>query len=583
MPPKGSRKRVGIREGADEAGPAQRQRSSRSAALQQPNLDEAALPGEEQDKILKKQAAARLFWESFDGNLLAAWLKDFKENPLSAQQLGDRALVIDTLVDRAADRPAGKNTKEQLATMRVNFNRIVPNHFGPPPGMHVTAVLVVPAPAATAATRSSWPDGSDVEMEDVEPVGASSTPVRQLLRQPLFPLSGYQASVISTVKAVAPASGLTVASSSPPPILVECESCTIVNHEMKARWICSGCHLRGDLKANDPTNVVLLHQQTAALSARSLSGSSSIGQSSQIDTSARIEIGLSALDRGYIRLAERGGIFPLFAGPAAGAPISHLSAIAESRKAPGATATEAPSEYLIALIRAGKLTAISHAIPRPLAGGTVEEDVAFAAGPGGSIVVRPRAADVAANLESLQQFCRALFSTILPSLIDRPAALMQWVALGRTALELEARYDWNTAAAYLAQLLNERVTQHLPFADLSQQCLASVQLARGDKRGAVSAAVPPHLQGGNLSGKQGPAPLDKDQPCGKWNVGACTYANCRYKHSCKFCGGAHRAMDTPSCAIRLPKLPRENKGDYKPHDHKPKDKLRDSKSAEFDN
>jgi hypothetical protein len=36
----------------------------------------------------------------------------------------------------------------------------------------------------------------------------------------------------------------------------------------------------------------------------------------------------------------------------------------------------------------------------------------------------------------------ALFSTILPALVDMPAALSQWFALGRTALQLERTRGW---------------------------------------------------------------------------------------------------------------------------------------------
>src|SRR5688500_9121026 len=50
---------------------------------------------------------------------------------------------------------------------------------------------------------------------------------------------------------------------------------------------------------------------------------------------------------------------------------------------------------------------------------------------------------------SAQAFCMALFSTILPALVDMPAALSQWFALGRTALQLERTRGWQAADGYV--------------------------------------------------------------------------------------------------------------------------------------
>ena len=49
-------------------------------------------------------------------------------------------------------------------------------------------------------------------------------------------------------------------------------------------------------------------------------------------------------------------------------------------------------------------------------------------------------------------------STLEGPLVDRPQALMEWVALGRTALQLEEQYgSWAKAQTYVEQLLMERV------------------------------------------------------------------------------------------------------------------------------
>jgi hypothetical protein len=68
-----------------------------------------------------------------------------------------------------------------------------------------------------------------------------------------------------------------------------------------------------------------------------------------------------------------------------------------------------------------------------------------------------------------------MFGTILPVLIDRPAAMMEWITLGRTALALSPTpARWPVAAAYMEQLLAERVPQRKPLSDTSDLVLRTV-------------------------------------------------------------------------------------------------------------
>ena len=135
-------------------------------------------------------------------------------------------------------------------------------------------------------------------------------------------------------------------------------------------------------------------------------------------------------------------------------------------------------------------------------------------------------------LASMSQFTRALVCTILPALISRPAAMVQWLALARTVAELDERKGWPEASRYLTQVLYERCRQRLPFAPVSQSSLDAARY------------VP-----------AGFTPVGKDvvagRSCSMYNFGrdGCTHGqSCKYAHVCAHCGAQHPAKACPSHA-----------------------------------
>jgi hypothetical protein len=147
---------------------------------------------------------------------------------------------------------------------------------------------------------------------------------------------------------------------------------------------------------------------------------------------------------------------PLFTGPDAGAAMSHLAAVAHVQRAHDSSAVVPPSSSLIDLIRAGKLTEIGFAVPRSRLAVSAEMDNAvgaFALTESGQLSHISKLATAPPVVASAQQFCLALFATILPALIDRPAAMMEWITLGRTALTLEAQHDWSVARSYVSRVI----------------------------------------------------------------------------------------------------------------------------------
>ena len=552
-PKKAPRKRAAAPASAPPGSAKKQKRGSgrAPATYNEDALAEGGVPSAAEKALFDERA----FWSNFSTPLNLSWILDYGGNGLEKKHYRDRSVILDTLVIKHPPHPGGTTLKAQLATMQANFEEMNPAFEGETPGLEP----VTPDP-------SDEDEDVDMTAQTAPPPAASSQAAadERSAQRKLFPDKDPASSIFSSDPGTPKKSGGTAGgklldkdfSDKTSDLWVDCKSCLAerpIDAYAKERWVCLNCHRRGDLEANDDRNV-RLRADWLALRATIKSGNSSgdsTGQSHAAELATARDAGISALDRSYIRLAERGAPCPIFTGPRAGAPLSHGEALAESRKAQGASATQAPSEHLIALIRSGKLTAISHAVPRPLSGGATDENQTFQTTADGSLVLRTKEVDIPQNLGSLQQFCKAMFSTIIPALIDRPAALMQWVALGRSALELHERfdYDWTLAAAYMTQLLNERVPQALPFAEMSQACLQTVMMARLIRNGGPSRGDPrpsgpgnqnPHNRG-EIRKEESAGDPRAYNACRNWNNGYCGYQGCRNSHVCFICKGAHRA------------------------------------------
>ena len=515
--------------------------------------------GKAAEAELEKHRLDNIFWEKFDNRLLAAWLSDYPDHTLQKAKLSDRNAVISYLVQNGAARPDGPSSSNHLAHMRAIFKEQNSEWKGPLPGLNPALVQDdLPAEKRAASPQDSVSD----EDEDVDMTqGVTTTPAPSAKKQLAF---GSAQSVSTSASAIRPALKQHPSSSAhSAPLsshyqLSKCTTClTAAEDPQASAWICSSCCLRGDLPANDPANIAL-NAQRVAQSARVVSyAASSSGQSQPAETAAR-ETGLSALDREYDKQAKRGETFALFAGPRAGAPLLHTAALRTVRTTPSGPATQQPSEQLIELIRSGKFKTVGHAIPRPLDNNAIEDGMPEVVGVGadGTLKAQSKAFVPPAACSSSAQFSLALFSTILPSLIDRPAAMVQWMALARTALELEKIYDWPTASAYIAQLLNERIPMCEPFNTISSECLNSVQLARALRSGPPSL---PRLDQQHHQHQQNvnAANRGQQQICMKWNNARCEGV-CRYTHICSEC----RSADHPR--VKCPKASSSSSSSSKP-------------------
>jgi hypothetical protein len=149
----------------------------------------------------------------------------------------------------------------------------------------------------------------------------------------------------------------------------------------------------------------------------------------------------------------------------------------------------------------------------------------------------PAAAGAAPALLSSHAFFTALVCTILPALADRPAAHAEWLALTRTALEVEGENGWPAALEYLSQLLGTRVALRKGFAAASESAIFFVEHAA---RAAHAGNLPTPAASVVTLTPSRPSFQKRDEACIHWNQNKCVRGlACLYQHHCAICSGNH--------------------------------------------
>jgi len=319
-------------------------------------------------------------------------------------------------------------------------------------------------------------------------------------------------------------------------------------------FLCPHCRLRGDLPISDPINAhlraVVMRPPAPAVASPTALVTTLSGQST--DNALKP---LSALDASLVRVAAYGVAQPRFVGADAAAALTHQQALALSARAWDTAKFQSPSDSLVALIRAGKLRDVGFALPRlhQTAHGRDEAESGSLSLSGNSISFVNKA-PVAPVISSSQQLAMALFSSILPALIDRPAALMGWITLGRTALAMESQWGWPAAAQYMQRQLASCIDAGRPFADSADPHVLFPILATLSHTQPRAAGTPALHSTGPRSGSAG----SSKSVCYNWNSDkACRSTDCKFAHQCLGCGSSdHRGMSCPkgptTMAMRRP-------------------------------
>lgn len=513
-----------------------------------------------------KRAENESFWSQFDTPLLVAWLHDFKQckKKLTLEEQADRDLVLKRIssADWAARPRAGEELRE-LTMLYLNsggaaMNGVLPGLFKAAPVVpsQVGESSAVGEPAHPGQGSNPQSGAKTSSLAKPQPrkmtaakISAIATPMRNKARDfMLVPDDEHGDEEEEEF----------VGLGSPPlhPRVRphKCKHCTRATVADDCMFVCDYCHMRSDLPADHATNKAFLQlaqaraagpaSSTASSSSSSAAATASSSGQSASDTASLLLSADKLLEKEYEKMLATNPANPLFGSEAP--TITPAEVFNLNRKAWKASATERPSPALLKAIRQGKLINVGFAIPVSRGASTDDALITLS---GGGLGVRSKSAP---KVESLQQFMSALLSTILPALLHDPSGMLQWITLGRTALAIsEHTGGFTAAAAYVEQLLGERIFDQKDFCAVSLDILSTVD---ANSRGGGAGARATRPAGGSGrdrergGGNSSSAPGGDRATCFDFNKGNCPRGkNCYYQHKCMGCGSQHPQT---TCSVR---------------------------------
>ena len=228
--------------------------------------------------------------------------------------------------------------------------------------------------------------------------------------------------------------------------------------------------LRADLSLEHPINAAHCAQQAAAAAAASgqrgpRPTSRDRGQS---DRRFAPHVGdvVAESDRRSRQLSTLARVRPpwgAFAGPAA-------TTVAKAMKRAGTHLHNkkylAVSTGLTEYIRSGSMIDPAFAAPVLAATAFPEEkdtEASVVAYIASTMADRRKAVKPLTQLTHFRDYVATLVSSIIPALIDRPAAIMEWATLTRNAIEIERHTDWPRARKYIMDQLRVKTQEQLPI------------------------------------------------------------------------------------------------------------------------
>ena len=308
---------------------------------------------------------------------------------------------------------------------------------------------------------------------------------------------------------------------------------------------CPGCRLIPSVGANEIANKV-----RAKFLMGPAAGDSAADTSQSNKHNQRVK--LPAYETELRTLLERAQSLDVIERFRSAEGIHHTEAIAEMRTGSyiGAACEHQPKD-LTELIRSGRFKELSLALPRTLAevqniqeSKEEEQQLVFSAG--GISASSKRAQH--RPLVDLEEFLRVGITTILPTLIDRPRAMLDWMQMSRSVIEVSKKEGWIIARAYYNTLMNDRIPSMQPFNQFDFNLFNSAR--------AAAAASPIPQRQAPVSGAENRPPLDPfgqiHNMCRAYNFfpNGCSRSECKFIHKCGFPGCAisaegHRSMDCP--------------------------------------
>ena len=275
---------------------------------------------------------------------------------------------------------------------------------------------------------------------------------------------------------------------------------------------------------------------------------------------------LTVREKEYVRLATNGPGFPRFDDRV---PCSVALANEVIVGAFRGGEYDPPSAQLQQLIQSGKLINIGDAIPKTITaiittGDDPDTVASLSFNSDGSQSRLIQAASKPTPLTNMTDYMRAVFATIIPSLIEQPIPLIDWCAMTITMMELDKSHGWNVAQLFMQQQLTKSIRNRAPFGNPNGQILRDIlgDHARKSTRAALPTATakPPAPTSAGYSmrppppkGRLNTTRAVKSEVCRQWNYNSCsrTTAECRNEHVCSriATGECIRPTDPPHSAM----------------------------------
>ena len=498
------------------------------------------------------------FWATIATPVLFAWLAEHGTNhQLRFSEKDDRQAILFEFGRVQPPRPVGRVAAEfELSECWRSANPAAPNtsvYMGSAPAAEAAVSPLAPlqpldlaaarrASALTAAQKKQAK--ADAERASSERAAQNGLDLAQSMREQFERDAAPAASRVEPPPL--PSSEPPSSASAGPPLprsqwVTSCIVCTTARPAStftQPDWRCATCTLRGDLETVHPTNVFL-----AALLASGANKSLSTTDQSEGQKKAQLALQLSAQEKEYTRLA--GGVNMIASETLENVEqLTSTQALTIMRESHDGTAFLRPPPSLISLVRSGHMLSMGWALPQSLhrvarESANVGEalDLHATAGSGLTATTKVKSAP---PLTCIGDFWSALVYTIIPSVIDRPRAVMAWISFARTVSLIEGSHGWAAAHVYIERLLNEAV----PIgADIGVVHAAILQAAtrglpakgsNGSKGGGGDSAATSDMSAG---------------PCHAWNSGGHSCATpCVWAHKCTNCRGntTHRRVDCTS-------------------------------------
>jgi uncharacterized membrane protein YgcG len=456
---------------------------------------EGALADSDAEEKAEAAAAAaletvtrRAFWERYASapTLLFTWLHDYPQGVQAVHPVhsNDAERIITALVNLEIPTVTADGAAITLANLQENYRERTDLD---PPGL-----------GDPAESRPSSPESEPLEPSDVDEEEEEEAP---------------------EAPRAAPKGAAAAAAAAGPAACRTCATQAPAGHA--AEWMCPCCHLRGDLATDQGSNVFLAKKLLQADAAPSAAPSAAAAASSSGQPK------LTRVDEELKRLAavELRAPATLNAIYSDAATITPEAALERIRRAYGAVRDERCSSHLLLLIRSGRFAGnhLGFALPRS-AEAAAKADTAqpLATDSQGQIIIS-RGVVTAPPIASLRDFAAAFVSNIAPALIDRPAALLDWLTLFRSILQIDAEKGWPTAMSYATLALNDAIPIGAAFATFSETILAE----------AAKAPVAASQALGSAATAAGGSPFARET-CADWNTAAgCPRQFCKYRHACK--------------------------------------------------